>query len=384
MGQGSRIVNPTMWLVLAGALEQPQSFPDKCKRQAEAFKTRIESEILSGAYIDPDAGKRSFASYVANWIQGQAPDPASREVIERQIRARLVRFFGSMTMERAAQPSSVRDWLEWLRQDPKVGVNYQAQLFDLLSSILSGAVADKLIRENPMRSGSIKRPTPVPHKAVPWDASRCSAVKAAMPARQRIAVDLGTGLGMRQGEILGFSPDDIETTDDGTIVHIQRQARIVGGELVFRLPKGRKTRIVPLSDALRDEISEHARKYPAVPVTLPWDRPGGKPVTARLLLVRAPGQAWDGRTFNAQAWRPAFTNAGLAHRGRIDGMHALRHTFASTLLAAGVTVRELADYLGHKDPGFTLRVYTHLLPSSHDRARAAIDAQLTANDASAA
>lgn len=39
----------------------------------------------------------------------------------------------------------------------------------------------------------------------------------------------------------------------------------------------------------------------------------------------------------------------------------------------GVSIKELAEYLGHKDPAFTLRVYAHMLPSSYDRARAVID-----------
>ncbi|WP_243867454.1 tyrosine-type recombinase/integrase [Actinophytocola oryzae] len=54
-------------------------------------------------------------------------------------------------------------------------------------------------------------------------------------------------------------------------------------------------------------------------------------------------------------------------------MHALRHFYASTLLAQGVSIKELATYLGHADPGFTLRVYTHLVPSSHQRRRLAVD-----------
>lgn len=32
------------------------------------------------------------------------------------------------------------------------------------------------------------------------------------------------------------------------------------------------------------------------------------------------------------------------------------------------------EYLGHHDPGFTLRTYTHLMPSSETRTRAAVDA----------
>ena len=43
------------------------------------------------------------------------------------------------------------------------------------------------------------------------------------------------------------------------------------------------------------------------------------------------------------------------------------------MLAGGVSIKELAEYLGHADPAFTLRVYAHMLPSSHDHARAVID-----------
>jgi integrase len=43
---------------------------------------------------------------------------------------------------------------------------------------------------------------------------------------------------------------------------------------------------------------------------------------------------------------------------------------------AGESVKAVAEYLGHADPGFTLRVYAHLFPSSEERAREAIDAVL--------
>jgi hypothetical protein len=47
-----------------------------------------------------------------------------------------------------------------------------------------------------------------------------------------------------------------------------------------------------------------------------------------------------------------------------------------TGLGAGESVKALSLYLGHADPGFTLRVYTHLLPSSEDRTRRAVDRAL--------
>jgi integrase len=62
---------------------------------------------------------------------------------------------------------------------------------------------------------------------------------------------------------------------------------------------------------------------------------------------------------------------------RATGMHALRHFYASALLDGGESIKALAEYLGHHDPGFTLRVYTHLMPASEERTRRAIDAVFT-------
>jgi integrase len=70
---------------------------------------------------------------------------------------------------------------------------------------------------------------------------------------------------------------------------------------------------------------------------------------------------------------PAVPGKRFKH-SREHGMHALRHYYASVLLDAGENIRALAEYLGHSDPGFTLRTYTHLMPISQDRACKAIDA----------
>ncbi len=55
-----------------------------------------------------------------------------------------------------------------------------------------------------------------------------------------------------------------------------------------------------------------------------------------------------------------------------DGVtpHKLRHTFASILVACGEDPAFLMAQLGHTDPKFTLRVYTHLMRrDKNERAR---------------
>lgn len=59
---------------------------------------------------------------------------------------------------------------------------------------------------------------------------------------------------------------------------------------------------------------------------------------------------------------------------RENGMHAMRHFYASVLLDARKSVKAVAEYLGHSDPGLTLRVYAHPMPSSQERTRKAVAA----------
>ncbi len=130
-------------------------------------------------------------------------------------------------------------------------------------------------------------------------------------------------------------------------------------------------------------VRRHVGKYPPRPYTLPWERPGGKPHTCSILF-RWPtdGQHIKARNYSETIWKPALVKAGViaepAKDGRSrrryvttrrEGIHQLRHYYASVMLAGGVSVKELAEYLGHSDPAFTLRVYAHMLPCSHDRAR---------------
>jgi integrase len=68
-------------------------------------------------------------------------------------------------------------------------------------------------------------------------------------------------------------------------------------------------------------------------------------------------------------WSPALRAAGVAHRGP----YALRHTYAAFSIAAGVSLYEIARFMGTSVEQID-RTYGHLLPDSIDRTRASIDA----------
>ena len=329
------------------------------------------ARLGTGEYIDPDAGRETFETYARRWLDAQTFD--SGEIIESRLRNHVYPVLGQKALAQI-KPSTIQAWLRTLTP---LAPNYQKAIFEHVLSIFGAAVDDEVLAKNPCRAGSVSRPKGQAPKIVPWTLERVVAMRAALPERYQLVVTLGAGLGLRQGEIFGLARGDVDFLR--STVEVRRQVRVVNGRLlVFALPKGRKTRTVPLPGSVRDELAAHLARFPARAVTLPWRTPDGDPTTVDLIVTTPRGRqhALNRKNFNASAWRPAQRAAGVPAK-RENGCHALRHFYASTLLDAGETIKALSEYLGHADPGFTLRTYTHLMPSSHDRTRQAIDAALT-------
>ena len=53
--------------------------------------------------------------------------------------------------------------------------------------------------------------------------------------------------------------------------------------------------------------------------------------------------------------------------------HALRHAFASLLIAGGCSVKAVQRALGHASAATTLNLYAHMWPGDDDRIRPAVD-----------
>jgi integrase len=232
-------------------------------------------------------------------------------------------------------------------------------------------VEDRIIAENPCRARSVRAPSLDGRKVKPWSVDRVMAMHEAMPDAYQEMVSLGAGCGLRQGEIFGLALEDVDFL--GGTVHVVRQVKLIRGvHAVFGPPKGDKERHVPLPETVAFGLAAHVTKHEPVEVTLPWKTLDGPPVTAQLLFVNARHQWLHRFRFNRSVWRPSLTSAGIP-LGRENGMHALRHFYASVLLDAGKSIKALSEYLGHHDPSFTLRTYTHLMPNSEARTRAAVD-----------
>ena len=181
-----------------------------------------------------------------------------------------------------------------------------------------------------MRGPRIKKglPRPVtPDEAVNLaDMVHADAGEAWIGARDRAVLLLLYGAGLRIAEALALSG-----------------AALPLGETLLVTGKGGKQRLVPLLPLVRDAVADYLAKSP-------W--PAGK---ADPLFRGAKGGALS-QGMVQKAVARARTVLGLPPTAT---PHALRHSFATHLLGAGVDLRSLQELLGHASLGST-QIYTQV------------------------
>jgi integrase len=349
--------------------ERGKSFARKA--DAEKFKATTEADLIRGTWADPSKGRVLLQEYAADWLASRHGEPSTLETLRNRVLLHIIPALGELPL-RDIRPSRVQAFITGLHLAPTT----VRGILTTLSAILSAAVDDEILTSNPCRKASVKAPKVIPSRVVPWTASMVTDIRAALPARWQVLCDLGAGLGVRQGEAFGLAVDDIDFLR--RVVRVRCQVRVDGGTLVLAPTKGGRERDVPLADWVAQALAAHLQQFPAREVVLPWRISGGPQRRARLILTTSLGNAIHRGTFN-DSWRAALRAAGITPSSG-TGTHALRHRFASVLLAGGVDVKTLAEYMGHSDASITLRTYSHLMPNAADRARRAIEEAFAAED----
>ncbi|MEU1663660.1 site-specific integrase [Streptomyces sparsogenes] len=382
-----------------------RSFPDGQLAAAKRWLAKAQSESEKGEFIDPRDGNILLRDYVENhWWPARTGDPATLEGVSRRVRNQILPYLGSTPL-RQIKVGTLREWLKDL--EGVISPGTAVTTWGYLSNMLECAVDDERIAKNPCKAKTIKAPKKPENKARAWSRERVKAVRDALSERYQILADLGVGAGLRQGEAFALDVDEDLDMERG-VIYVRRQVRTVGGKLVFSLPKGNKTRTVPMPLYLAARIAAHKEAYPPQLVTLPWKDPRPPqtkleekeraPRTHRLLVTNSNGGAVRKDMWNHNHWKRALAAAGVIPQptkrkrksgrgvelvygpGHEYGFHCLRHTFASVQLDARENPVAVSKWLGHADASITLRVYGHFLPEADGRGRQAMDAWFAAGD----
>jgi len=240
------------------------------------------------------------------------------------------------------------------------------------AAIEQAIVNGKLIR-NPLKGVRLPKVTKKEMRILTPDeqlALHIAAENANALAAFGIIFTLSTGV--RLGELLGFQWSDLTQSNhmirvrrtvnrlqkvdqDGNLLSKSKSVHTT--ELTISAPKtAASCREIPLFQELWDSLMEYKEKQIDAfdDMDIPFDE--------HVFIFCSP----SGKVYDPRVYEDLFKK--VLHNANLEGItfHALRHTFATRALEAGMDVKVLSAILGHTQASTTLNLYAHAL-SEHKR-----------------
>lgn len=173
--------------------------------------------------------------------------------------------------------------------------------------------------------------------------------------RQYALFYLAISSGLRVGELLGLEWDDLQ----GDVLHVQRSIGWVESELVVTTPKTeRGKRRVKLDKVTLAVLEQHRAQQEGERL-----KAGEKYHAQGILFANRQGAYTKPRKLS-EHWYELQTLAGVPK----IRFHDLRHLNVSLRRKLGQDAKLIADQVGHADPAFTIRQYTHLFQDDLENA----------------
>jgi len=312
---------------------------------AEAFAAKFEHDSRAQIFVDPSRAAVPFATAAENWVASLTGKPSTAIVYRRTLRLYVNPAIGTMTL---AQVAADRDGIRKL-------LNVTLPAADLSQSVIHTAyIVIRAVVADAVKSGTLGQ-TRLSGIALPDEETRAEFVFASHAQLAIVAKRMGEvhgalvwlmrGCGLRIGEALAVGPACILP---GGVLRVSEQLLATGEYGPLKHRKAGQFRDVPMPLYVVEALS----KLPA----------------------RDDGHWFSeaSRTAAVRWFRDGCRLAGLADE--FVSRH-LRHTFASVALANSVPITDVSKWLGHQSINTTYAIYGHLVPSSWERARLALDTE---------
>lgn len=226
---------------------------------------------------------------------------------------------------------------------------YVAHVRGTLRAAIAHAMRSELVHRN---VAALAAPPPV--RRAEMRALSAADLRALFSAledeRLRPLIVTGATLGLRRGELMALRWSDVDLA--AATMTIRRTGKRIGKAYVEGQPKSeRSRRAISLPPAIVAMLRTHSALIAAERLRL------GSAWVDEDRVFPGEGGGPVGQTTIRKALDRGLARAGLAH----IRIHDLRHTAATQLLAAGGSLRDAQEMLGHSSYSLTADTYAHVL-----------------------
>ena len=342
-----------------------------CASESEAKRLLREwqNKIILESTLDYN--KTSVERFITTWLECfKKPDlkPRAYDSLESTIKTHIIPTLGKLQVG-AISPEEIQGLLNDLQRE---GKSYSTikKVYDAINACFKWGVVGRKIPFNPVSAVTIpgglkqkKNKDKINKEKVKFftEEQQDKIIAAALEKyptgvpvyRYGYAIPLLLNTGIRLGELLGLRwKRDVDFE--------KRTISIANSMVVIRNREGNaETKTVMLEQDSVKSVSGERVLYlndEALDALQHLYEITGKNT---YVISTQSGKSVQPSTID-RMMRTVLVRAGIP-KGSNQGVHALRHTFASNLFRAGEDPKVVSELLGHSEIGITMDIYTHLV-----------------------
>ena len=330
----------------------------------EANRLRDEYERLLEQGFDPNGGDLTIAEYLPMWLERHRTRHKRRT--GRDLATGTIHNYerSSNQLIEAIGKSKLKNCSARVLEDAIFhgdATPHTAQKRHLvLSAAFKAALVDGMMDFDPMIR--VDHPfVPEAKEGVYFEPHEIEQIfEAAYATRFEFSLQIHLALGCRISELLALRESDVDYLNN--TVTINKSTDFSRGSYgTIKPTKNYETRIIKVSDSALDlfrkqkelrKFAYHMDYKPAL-----WQQDEDE-----LIFPNAISGLWNPRVYAFDLHAEVYSRTNITRPDRKTlGTHAWRHTCGAILISAGVPLKVVSEFLGHKSLSVTERIYSHLL-----------------------
>ncbi|MGI8439049.1 MAG: tyrosine-type recombinase/integrase [Thermoleophilaceae bacterium] len=320
--------------------------------EARSWRSETQTALRKGQMRAPS--RRTLEEAAVEWLglarsgivrsrSGDRYKPSALRSYEEALRTKVLPELGRLRLS-AVTRNSVQDLADRLAAEGLAPSTVRNSILPL-RAIYRRAVQRAEVIQNPTEGLTLPAVRGRRERVVrPAEAKQ---LIEALPEADRALWATALYAGLRRGELQGLRWCDVDF--EAGVIRVERSWDQREGPIAPKSRAGR--RLVPLAGPLPALLATQRLRTAAVGEGPVFPGRAGKPFASGAATRRA---------------RAIWAGEGLA----LIGLHECRHTYAALMIAAGVNVKALSQYMGHSSITVTLDRYGHLMPGAEGEAAA--------------
>lgn len=340
IGVGKSLEGKTIYKTLYAATE----------RELRAKEDALKLQLSQGVYVDN--ATQTLAQWAREWLMTYKNNVSYNtyamysNIVEKHL---AVSDIASVPLK----DIKLFHLQQLINQKAAAGLTRTLELLKCtLDQIFDAAINNDMLLKNPTRGLELPKREHKEKRALTPD-ERTAIEKADFTPKQRAFVYLGLYAGLRRGEILALTTDDIDL--ENRIIRVNKN--LVINNAYTEIKASPKTdagfRDVMIRQRLYDVLAEYiASKPPGQLFTMN---------NGNIMTSSSYTKFWKGIV---NAISASAASNGLSIDIETLSSHILRHTCATDMFYSGLDLKTAQRQLGHSRADTTLNIYTHCQTSN--------------------